>query len=187
MTATTGDAEQEYLLHYWFTEPMNKHWFVAEVETDKEITEKFERLWVLAADNKLQHWQHSAQGCLALCIVLDQLPLNMYRGLAKCFSTEKQAVTISKHALSLQFDEQIAADKVAFLIMPLMHSENLADQDLSVSLFEKHQLDANLRFARHHRDIVKRFGRFPHRNRILGRASSADELTYLNSAQAFTG
>jgi len=175
------------LLQFWFSEPMMSHWFVSTAEIDQEITEKFERLWILAADDKLEDWQNTATGCLALCIVLDQLPLNMYRGLAKSFSTEQKAVAVTKHALSLHYDELIPADKVAFLIMPLMHSEDIANQNLSVTLFEKHKLESNLRFAKHHHSIIENFGRFPHRNQILDRNSSPEELAYLNSDQAFKG
>ncbi|MDH5392946.1 MAG: DUF924 domain-containing protein [Gammaproteobacteria bacterium] len=179
--------DPDKLIQFWFSEPMTKHWFSSTAQIDDEIKSKFERLWIQAAAGKLEHWRQSAEGCLALCIVLDQLPLNMYRGLAKSFATEQQAIATARHALALHFDELISRDKVAFLIMPLMHSESLHDQDLAVSLFEKHKLEANLRFAQHHRAIIENFARFPHRNRILGRKSSQAELDYLNSEQAFKG
>ena len=86
-----------------------------------------------------------------------------------------------------KFDKEIDKDKVSFLYMPLMHSENIDDQNLSVKLFEKAALIDNLRFAKHHRDIIKKYGRFPHRNKILQRKSSRDEIDYLNSDNAFTG
>ena len=167
------------ILAYWYTEPMRSRWFSATPELDAEIRTRYERVWLQAAEGKLDDWKNEPQGCLALVIVLDQLPLNMFRGEVKSFATEQLAVEISKYAIANGFDKQIARDRLAFLYMPLMHSENLADQDLSVRLFEQAGLDANLRFARHHRELIRRFGRFPHRNAILGRESSRVELDYL--------
>ena len=135
----------------------------------------------------MNDWKDSAEGCLALAIIFDQLPLNMFRGEVKSFSTESMAVKVSKHAIDNGFDELTGTDKLAFLYMPLMHSENIDDQNLSVSLFEKAGLEDNAKFARHHRGIVEKFGRFPHRNEILQRESSQDEIDYLNSDEAFKG
>lgn len=103
------------------------------------------------------------------------------------FSTEGMAIKVSKHAVEKGFDQEIEKEKVAFLYMPLMHSENIEDQSLSVSLFEKMGLEDNVRFAKHHRGIVEKFGRFPHRNEILQRESTQSEIDYLNSDEAFTG
>ena len=111
----------------------------------------------------------------------------MFRNDAIAFSTEQHAVMVAKHAIIEDFDQQIDKDKISFLYMPLMHSENMDDQDLCVDRFEAIALDGNVRFARHHRDIIKRFGRFPHRNALLGRESSPAEVEYLNSKEAFTG
>ena len=111
----------------------------------------------------------------------------MYRGQPASFASESKAIAITKAAISRQFDRQLPRNRVAFLYMPLMHSEDMADQDLSVKLFEAAGLAENARFARHHRGIVARFGRFPHRNAILGRESTAEELTWLASDEAFRG
>ncbi len=175
------------VLAFWYSEPMRSRWFSATPELDAEIRARYERLWAEAAEGQFDDWKNSPQGCLALVIVLDQLPLNMFRGEAKSFSTEQQAVEICQFAIARGFDKQIALDQRAFLYMPLMHSENLADQDLVVQLFERSGLDANLRFARHHRELIRKFGRFPHRNAILGRESSSQELEYLASKEAFLG
>ncbi len=115
------------------------------------------------------------------------MPLNMFRGEATSFSTEQQAVAISKYAIDRGMDTKIPAQRVAFLYMPLMHSENLDDQGRAVESFQKVGLEDNLRFAQHHLGIVERFGRFPHRNQILGRQSTPEELKYLASDKAFTG
>jgi uncharacterized protein (DUF924 family) len=144
-------------------------------------------VWELARQGKLDSWSNSTDGCLALIIILDQLPLNMFRGQAKSFSTEAKAIAIARKAIRSGFDRQIDTDQRMFMYMPFMHSEALQDQDYSVQLFEAAGLDENVKFARHHRSIVQRFGRFPHRNEILGRVSSAAEMAYLNSDEAFKG
>jgi len=112
---------------------------------------------------------------------------NMYRGNAKSFSTEKKAIEITHYSISKHFDSLLEGKKLAFLYMPLMHSENINDQMLSVELFEKAGLENNLRFAKHHLKIIQTFGRFPHRNTILNRESTAEELEYLASSKAFKG
>jgi len=175
------------ILDFWYSEPMKSHWFNSTPEIDQLITDKYEFLWQYAAGDNLLVWQDSPEGCLALCIVLDQFPLNMYRKQALAFSTEQHAVMVAKHAIIHDFDQQIAKDRLAFLYMPLMHSENLDDQDLCVERFEAAGLDDNAKFARHHQGIVKKFGRFPHRNEPLGRESSPEEIAYLNSGEAFKG
>ena len=111
----------------------------------------------------------------------------MYRGQARSFSTEARAIEVVLGAIDQGLDQQAPPEQRAFLYMPLMHSEELTHQDLSVSLFEAAGLASNARFARHHRELIRRFGRFPHRNRALGRDSTAEELAYLASDQAFTG
>ncbi len=175
------------VLSFWYSDEMKKQWFSSIPELDTDIKQKFESLWEEAANHQLNSWMETAEGCLALCIVLDQFPLNMFRGEAKAFQTEQQAVAITKHAIERGFDNDIDDSKVSFLYMPLMHSENISDQNLSVDCFNRRKLDENVRFAEHHRGIVEEFGRFPHRNDILGRKNTQPEIEYLNSERAFTG
>ena len=175
------------ILDFWYSPPMSEHWFTSTPVIDADIRERFAALWEQAAAGELDAWQVTPEGCLALCIVLDQFPLNMFRGEVRSFSTEQQAVAVSKQAVQRGFDTVLPLERRSFLYMPLMHSEHLADQDESVRLFDAAGLDANAKFARHHRDIVQRFGRFPHRNAVLGRESTADEWAYLASKEAFTG
>lgn len=175
------------ILDFWYTAEMRAKWFASTLQIDAMIRERYASVWESASSGALEHWRDSAAGCLALVIILDQLPLNMFRGTAQSFSTEQQAVAITKHAIDKGFDQQIDKSQLAFLYMPLMHSENMADQDLSVALYETAGLGNNARFARHHREIVRRFGRFPHRNAILGRANTPQEIDYLNSKEAFKG
>ncbi len=175
------------VLSFWYSDEMKKQWFSSIPELDTEIKQKYKPLWEEAANDQLNSWMDSAEGCLALSIVLDQFPLNMFRGEAKAFETEQQAVAITKHAIERGFDNDIDDSKVSFLYMPLMHSENLSDQYLSVESFKRRKLDDNVRFAEHHRGLIVEFGRFPHRNAVLGRKSTQQEIKYLNSKRAFKG
>jgi len=177
----------EEVLAFWFTEPMKSHWFNSTPDIDALITEKYEFLWQYAADYNLELWQDTPDGCLALCIILDQFPLNMFRNQAIAYSTEQHAVEVCKHAIINDFDQKIDKSRLSFLYMPLMHSENIDDQDLAVERFTQAGLEDNLRFAKHHRELVKQYGRFPHRNEALGRDSTAAEIEYLNSKEAFKG
>lgn len=180
-------ADPREILDYWFTEPVSRHWFSATPELDQEIGDRYQRLWVQATEGQLDHWMTSAGGCLALVILLDQFPLNMFRGRPESFKSEAQARSVAGFAIKRGFDRTLEGARRAFLYMPYMHSEDLQDQERSVELFEQAGLQENLAFARHHREIVRRYGRFPHRNAILGRSSSPQELEYLASEAAFTG
>jgi len=149
------------VLDFWYSEAMRPGWFNSTPEIDTAIRERFEPLWQQAAAGELGAWQDTPEGALALAIVLDQFPLNMYRGRPESFSTEQQAVAVVKQAIERGYDGSIPRDRLMFLYMPLMHSEHLGDQDLSVRAFAKAGLTDNLRWAEHHRDIVRRFGRLP--------------------------
>ena len=175
------------ILDFWYSEPMRKQWFAYTPQIDATIRERYEAIWEATMRGELDAWRNSPAGCLALTIIFDQLPLNMFRGSAKSFSSEHLAIEVAKHAIAQAYDQQIDPTQLPFLYLPLMHSENLADQDQSVALFDAAGLTNNLRFAQHHREIVRRFGRFPHRNVLLGRVSSTAELEYLNSKEAFKG
>ncbi len=179
------DTAARELLDFWYSERVSPHWFASTPALDQEIRERYEGLWQRALAGKLDDWRESVEGALALAIVLDQLPLNMYRGQARAFASESMAVTVAKAAIARGHDRELGPGRALFLYMPLMHSENLADQDQSVELFRTAGLDT--RYPEHHRDIVRRFGRFPHRNALLGRASSQAELAYLATPEAFKG
>lgn len=179
--------ESSEIIKYWYSERIKSQWFNSTKELDEEIKQKYEDTWKDILSGKYKSWQENAEGCLALVIILDQFPLNMFRGEVKSFSTEAMAIKVTKIAIELGFDKKIDKDKVSFLYMPLMHSENMDDQNIAVDVFEKANLLDNARFAKHHRSIVEKFGRFPHRNEILQRESSQEEIDYLNSDDAFTG
>ena len=175
------------VLDFWFEELDRKLWFNSTPDLDNEIRDRFAGVYLAALNDDLPDWENSPSGCLALVILLDQFPLNMYRGKAESFAGEAKSREIARKAIGKKFDLQLAPEQNAFLYMPFMHSENMKDQDLSVSLYENAKLEHNLRYAKHHREIVKQFGRFPHRNKILGRQSTDAEIAYLNSKEAFLG
>lgn len=182
-----GQPSPQEILEFWYAAEMRPRWFASTPELDAAIRHKYETLWRSATAGELDDWKRTPEGCLALVIVLDQFPLNMFRGQALSFSSEQQAVEATRHALAQGYPQRLPADRLSFLYMPLMHSEDLADQDLSVELFEQAGLESNLRFARHHRELIRKFGRFPHRNAILGRESTSEETAYLASKEAFLG
>jgi len=184
---TAENIEPADILEYWYSEFMQKHWFSSTPALDGEIREKYQRLWERAAEGELDHWQDSPDGALALVIVLDQFPLNMFRGKPEYFRTERKAVEVTLDALKKGFDKQLSKDRLGFLLMPLMHSERIEEQDLSVKLFHQYELTANIKFAEHHRELVRKYGRFPHRNAILGRENTPAEVEYLASKNAFKG
>ncbi len=183
----TASESPEHILEYWYSKEVAKHWFASTPELDAEIKRRYEHTWKKASVGELDCWQENPKSCLAVLIVLDQFPLNMYRGKPQCFSTEPKAIAITYYALQNKYDEQLEKAMLSFLFMPLMHSENIDDQHESVRLFTKAALDSNLRYAKHHCQVINKFGRFPHRNAILGRKNTPDEIKYLNSKHAFKG
>jgi uncharacterized protein (DUF924 family) len=173
------------VLDYWFSEKSKQFWFASTPQVDNEIKVRFESVWEKAAEGEYSQWRETADGSVALIVILDQLPLNMFRSDPKGFQTENMAVEVALNAINNGFDEELNDERLLFLFMPLMHSENIDHQNLQVYLFDKYNF--NLEFSKHHRDLVKKFGRFPHRNEILGRMSTMEELDYLLSDNAFKG
>jgi uncharacterized protein (DUF924 family) len=182
-----GRAEPGVVLTFWFSERVRPLWFAATPDLDREIAERFLATWEQARAGALEPWEQSAAGALALVVVLDQLPLNMFRGRPESFATEAAARAVAERAIERGFDRRVAAEQRGFFYLPFMHSESLADQDRSVALYAGAGLEEGVRWACHHRAIVRRFGRFPHRNAILGRESTAGERAYLASGEAFRG
>lgn len=175
------------VLEFWFADDARERWFRSTPAFDRRVIERFLPVWQAAANGQLSPWETTPEGTVALVIVLDQFPLNMFRGRPESFSTEAQARRIARRALAAGFDHAITDQQKAFLYMPFMHSERLADQEKSVALYEAAGLKDSLKWACHHRELIRRFGRFPHRNAILGRASTPEEIAYLSSDEAFLG
>ncbi len=187
MTEPTRIANPQQLIAFWFAEPAQALWFNATPEFDRSLRERFLPTYRAAAAGQLAEWEQTPSGALALAVALDQFPLNMFRGQPESFATEAAARAVAERALARGFDQELTPTERLFLYLPFMHGETLADQERSVQLFERLGLDDSTRFARHHRDLIVRFGRFPHRNAILGRDSTPEEAAYLNSPDAFHG
>ena len=177
----------EQVIAFWFDARVRPHWFNSTPELDHEIHERFIGHWEMGAQGQLDVWETKPLGAVALAIVLDQFPLNMFRGTPESFSTEALAREVAARAIGADWHASMSDDWKRFLFMPFMHSEALADQDRSVELYEKWGPEENVKWAEHHRDIVRRFGRFPHRNAILGRESTAEEVAWLASEDGFKG
>ncbi len=187
MTDLTTIASPQTILEFWFAESAQARWFDSTPAFDHTLRERFLEAYRAAAAGRLEDWEQTPPGALALAIALDQFPLNMFRGQPESFATEAAARAVADRAIARGFDRELEPIQRLFLYLPFMHGEALADQDRSVSLFERLGLEDSLHFARHHRDLIARFGRFPHRNAILGRDSTPEEIAYLNSSEAFHG
>ncbi len=177
----------EQLVQFWFSEPVQPLWFNATAEFDAELRAEYLPTYQAALNGKLAHWADTAEGALALVICLDQLPLNMFRGQVESFAGEAPARQVAATAIAQGLDQVLEKAQKPFLYMPYMHSESLVDQQQALVLFEQAGLHDNMNWLKHHHDIVARFGRFPHRNAILDRLSTEEELTWLASDDAFTG
>lgn len=153
-------------------------WFRKDEAFDAQFRERFLALHERAAAGELDHWAADAQGALALLILLDQFPRNAFRGSARRYASDVQAQRIARAPLAQGLDVQVPPELRHFMYLPLMHSENAADQELSVARTAALGGEPH-RFALHHRDLIGRFGRFPHRNELLGRASTDEELQFL--------
>jgi len=187
MSHTDPIATPAEVVRFWFSDPVRPLWFSATPEFDDALRERFLATHRAAAAGELADWETTAEGALAVAIALDQFPLNMFRGRPQAFATEAAALGVAGRALACGLDQALPPEQKVFLYMPFMHSEALEDQERSVHLFQQPGLEQALGFARHHRGLILRFGRFPHRNVILGRASTAEEVAYLDSAEAFRG
>ena len=153
-------------------------WFAKDAKFDARFRERFLREHEAAARGELQHWLSTPDGALALVLLLDQFPRNAFRGTPRMYDTDALAREVARIAFAAGYDREIAMDLRKFFVLPFAHSEDLADQERSVALARRIGAE-DLAHAEHHRDIVRRFGRFPHRNAILGRDSTPAEKEYL--------
>jgi uncharacterized protein (DUF924 family) len=166
------------VLAFWRDAGRDK-WFTRDAAFDAEVREKFLATYEAAAAGTLSGWETSADGTLALVIVLDQFPRNMFRGDARTYAADAQARAAAHRALKRGYDQDVPPAERGFLFLPFMHSEDLADQNRCVELYRAAG-DEDLKHAEQHRDIIRRFGRFPHRNAILSRATTPDEQAFLD-------
>lgn len=176
------------VLFFWFGAPpeqgkRHKTWFEKDPAFDRDIRQRFLPLYGRAARGELAHWKERPDGCLALIIVLDQLPRNMFRGTARAFAADPLALETARHAVAQGFDRNYSPVERLFAYLPFEHSERLEDQLRACALMEPLQAFPETadtyRYAVAHRDIIQRFGRFPHRNTVLGRTSTAEEIEFL--------
>lgn len=181
------------ILRFWFGPEAEKHWFKSTDAFDADIRRAFEATAIeLAADQSGARAQHpwekqSSEAHLALIIALDQFPRNMYRNTPAAFAWDEYAARAAKRMISRRADIHLTQTQRPFVYMPLMHSEDLADQQECVRLCDARLEDDNtLKFAEIHRDIIERFGRFPHRNKILGRQTLPEEKAFLDDG-GFSG
>ena len=183
-------APQE-ILDFWFGSEdeegygeFREAWFTKDREFDREIRDRFEPVYEEAAGGGLDHWKSEARSCLALIIVLDQFPRNMYRGDARMYAADEKAREAARHAIEQAYDRELSSYGRLFTYLPFEHSEELDDQRLSVELFRGLATEMGsedlLGYAVRHLEIVKRFGRFPHRNEILGRRTTPEEAEFLS-------
>jgi uncharacterized protein (DUF924 family) len=156
-----------------------KRWFEKDAALDDEVRRRFLSVHEAAAAGKLTEWEQSAEGALALLILLDQFPRNMFRGQARAFATDPLARAVAGRAILNGFDGAFP-DMSTFFYLPFMHSEDLADQQRALAFYRVHGDAESLKYAESHADIIRRFGRFPHRNAVLGRVTTPEEQAFLD-------
>jgi uncharacterized protein (DUF924 family) len=187
----TNMPQPDEILSFWFDRSPNepgtgaarKVWFSKNPEFDQEVIVRFRAIYNQAAEGKLDHWQETPEGALALILLLDQFSRNMFRDSPQAFATDEKALVVAKGAIARKFDQLLPPVKRWFVYMPLMHSENLADQNQCVELFrslsDHPDVPGGYTYAEKHRAVIERFGRFPHRNRVLNRATTPEEAEFL--------
>ena len=181
----TGPPAIDDVLAFWRGAGPDR-WYTRDTDFDKSVRERFLDLWREAVAGQLSSWEDSDEGTLALVVVLDQFPRNMFRGDAKAFSSDALAREVATRALARGVDKRIQPPLLQFLYLPFMHSEELEDQIRCVLLFQGGDDAENLRYAEEHADIIRRFARFPHRNHALGRITTPEEQAFLD-AGGFSG
>ena len=170
----------EEILSFWTNEVGQENWYQSSEEIDAAIRRRYAPLWQVASQGALAEWDSSARGALALILLLDQFPRNMFRDDARSFSTDPAARRHADRAISEGFDLQIGPPLQQFFYLPFMHSEYLADQDRAIACFTDRLRGTDyLRHARAHRAVIERFGRFPWRNAALERQTTQDEAAYM--------
>lgn len=169
----------EEVLTFWFDEIDPKSWWSAEPAFDALIRARFDNLLTQAAAGELFAWRETPRGRLAEVIVLDQFPRNMYRGTPRAFARDPVALVLAQEAVALGAHHGLTAPERTFLLMPYMHSESRAIHGVAEGLFREFAPPGNLDYELRHKAIIDRFGRYPHRNAILGRSSTAEEIEFL--------
>lgn len=167
------------ILDFWFAPEAQPNWFAKSNAFDQSLEKQFKTVLHSAAQSELWNWRSSAEGRLAEIIVLDQFSRNIYRDSAQSFAQDALALALAQEAVSQGLDRQLRPEQRAFLYMPFMHSESPLIHEYALKLFEDLGNPVNLDFEQKHKAIIDRFGRYPHRNAILGRTSTAEEREFL--------
>jgi uncharacterized protein (DUF924 family) len=181
MTTTVNPAE---VRDYWLKTLKPKDWYIANDAVDAEIIQRFQQTWAVARDGGCQDWLNTADDLLSYLILCDQFPRNMFRGSGDAFATDVMSRAATRRAIDNGWDVLIPEPDRQFIYMPLMHSENLDDHDLAISLFKTRMPEtggANNDHGQAHRNIIAEFGRFPYRNGALGRETTPAEQAFLDS------
>lgn len=173
------DVQIKQVLEFW-SKIGSEGWFKKSDDIDAEIRERFLELYERAAARGLEDWRTNPDGCLALILVLDQFPRNMFRDDPRAFATDAYAVEVSSGAIAEGHHLSMPADLIPFVHMPFMHSESVLDQRRCISLMHEGGKPDHLKYAIIHYDVIARFGRFPHRNAVLGRHTTPAEQAYLD-------
>jgi uncharacterized protein (DUF924 family) len=177
----SGRAADE-ILHFWFEEAGRRKWFMGGPPFDAECRDRFLLHYEAASARELEHWRATPRGSLALALLLDQLSRNIFRKSPLAFASDAYAREVVREAITRRFDQVAYPGGQSFFYMPFMHSESLTDQDTCVRLFKTRMpASSSLRYAEIHRDVIARFGRFPHRNTVLGRSSTSEEIQFLQN------
>ena len=167
------------ILKFWFEEIEPSQWWAKDDDFDRLLIDRFSDVHAKAVRCELFEWRVNAKGRLAEIIVLDQFSRNMFRGSPLAFANDSLALALSQEAISARADEELSQTERSFLYMPFMHSESLKIHEVAVVLFQKNGIKGNLDFELKHKHIIEKFDRYPHRNSILGRESTQEEVEFL--------
>ena len=171
--------KQQEVYHFWFEELTPKQWFIKDDAVDIKIIERFKETNIAASKNELCHWRETPQGALSEIIVLDQFSRNLYRNSPLSWINDPLALGLAQEAIRRGLDNELSTIEKSFLYMPFMHSESLVIHEEALKHFNQPGLENNYEFEKKHKAIIERFGRYPHRNNILGRESSPEEIDFL--------
>lgn len=171
----------EKILNFWFKEIDKACWWKKDNDLDQLIAERYSQIHHQATRGELFEWRQTARGSLAEIIVLDQFSRNIYRDTPGAFAFDGMALVLSQTAIANKYDRELAPVENSFLFMPFMHSESPEIHEIALTLYERNGLENNLDFERKHKAIIDRFGRYPHRNAILGRESTPEEIEFLKT------
>lgn len=168
------------ILNFWFKESTPKQHFVKDLKFDQLISYRFSKIHKKACNSELFQWRKNPEAALAEIIILDQFSRNLFRDTPQAFAQDPLALALAQNAIQNGFDKDLPKERLSFLYMPFMHSESLLIHDEAIKLFSSPGLEGGLEFEHKHRVIIEKFGRYPHRNKSLGRTSTLEEIEFLN-------